>query len=294
VVACFDSSSTPATSAAEDAGVIESGAPRDAGAVDMTPETGTEIPDTSTLDAASEASTPPADAAPETSADASDATVGSGEALSFDGVDDWVHLPAAPGGASEVAFSVALWFRTSGSLASMFEVYASTAGDRFLSINDGQVCFYVYATPLSQVCTPDATYDDGAWHHAAGTLGAGGVNLYVDGALAASDSSTKASIFTTDTDFRIGMGHTSFSSATVFFAGDLDEVRVWSVELSASAIAANYAATIDPSTAGLQGYWKLDETGSSTIAHDATSGAHDGELTNFSFSPSPWISPGAF
>jgi hypothetical protein len=223
-----------------------------------------------------------------------DAAFGSVGALSFDGQDDFVHLPAAPGGASEVAFSVELWFRSKRTTGSMFEVYDASGGaDRFLSLNSGAVCFCVYAspTPNVQICTTATTYGDRAWHHAAGTLGSGGVHLYVDGHPAASSSGATASTFATDTDFRLGMGHTGFFSPIVYFEGDLDEVRVWSVERSAADIAANYKQAIGPSTPGLQGYWKLDETGAATVTKDATSGAHDGQLTNFSFNPSPWISP---
>ncbi len=233
---------------------------------------------------------------PDGSPDAMDAATGSLGALSFDGIADWVHLPAAPGGASETAFSVEVWFRTAITTGNMFEVYNSQgSADRFISLNAGAVCFYVYASPIGQVCTTEATYGDGAWHHAAGTLGAvGGMNLYVDGVLAASLATPTASTFTTDTDFRLGLGHTGFDSPNVLLQGDLDEVRVWSVERSAADIAANYKRTIDPSTAGLQGYWKLDETGTASVAADATSGAHDGQLMNFTFTPSPWISPGPF
>ena len=64
------------------------------------------------------------------------------------------------------------------------------------------------------------------------------------------------------------------------------------------ATSTSVTATISNGTSGvrsgLQGYWKLEESGSSTVAHDATSGAHDGQLTNFTFTPSPWITPGAF
>jgi hypothetical protein len=237
----------------------------------------------------------PPDAA-DASIDATDAAYQSLAALSFDGIADWVHLPAAAGGASDVAFSVELWFRSRSDTGNMFEVYDSGGGaDRFLSLNAGAVCFYVYSSPIVQICTTAATYGDNAWHHAAGTLGSvGGVNLYVDGVLANSSDGATSSNFTTDSDFRLGLGHTAFDSSFVYFQGDLDEVRVWSVELSASDIAANYRQTIDPATTGLQGYWKLEETGSSSVAHDATSGAHDGQLTNFTFTPSPWITPGAF
>ena len=238
------------------------------------------------LDASPDA--PPVDAGP-------DASFESLHALSFDGVDDWVHLPVAAGGASETAFSVELWFRSTSQTGNMFEVYNAGGGaDRFLSLNDGSVCFYVYASPITQVCTMATTYGDSQWHYAAGTLGAGGVNLYVDGTLAASSMAITASAFTDDTDFRLGMGHTAYVSAIVQFQGDLDEVRVWSVERAAADIAANYKQTIDPTTAGLQGYWKLEETGAASVAPDVTAGANDGQLTNFTFTPSPWISPGAF
>jgi hypothetical protein len=300
----------------DDAAPLDSGAVLDAPmAPDSTLEAGTETPDAATPVA--EAATPPMDApaesaapvdaadssiveeaeasvTPDASLDAPDANFHSLRALSFDGVSNWVHLPAAPGGASEVAFTEELWFRSKSGTGNMFEVYGSGGGaDRFLSLNSGAVCFYVYASPITQVCTTATTYGDDAWHHAAGTLGAGGVKLYLDGVLAASSTATTSSSFTTDTDFRLGMGHVSFDSSIVYFQGDLDEVRVWSVERSAADIAANYMQTIDPTTAGLQGYWPLEETGSSSVAHDVTAG-NDGQLMNFTFSPSPWISPGAF
>jgi Concanavalin A-like lectin/glucanases superfamily len=309
--ACFnDHSSPPPNGMDQDAGaVFDAETPLDAPAA---PDAVNTVE--ASVDAGSEAdaTTPIADASPDALADATpdgladaspdafavdaapDASFESIAALSFDGVDDWVHLPAAPGGASETAFSVELWFRATAATGNMFEVYAGTSADRFLSLNNGQVCFYVYGAPTTQVCTAAATYGDSAWHHAAGTLGSGGVNLYVDGAPAASSKAITASTFTGDTDFRLGMGHTAFVSSIVYFQGALDEVRLWSVERSAADIAANYQQTVSPATAGLQGYWKLDETGAVAVAADSTSGGHDGQLTNFTFTPSPWVHPGAF
>jgi hypothetical protein len=324
--ACFSDNTNPTIpdATADDVDGLDTGAPLDAPAApDTTMDSDSEAIDATSPapeaeaaavadanDTGAEAATE-ANAAPDTSLDAAlesalpdaaDATVDSPDAhyqslgaLSFDGINEWVHLPAATGGASEVAFSVELWFRSRSNTGNMFEVYGTGGGaDRFLSLNTGAVCFYVYASPITQVCTTAATYGDNAWHHAAGTLGAGGVNLYVDGVLAASSTAITSSTFTADTDFSLGFGHTAFDSATVYFQGDLDEVRVWSVELSATDITANYRQTIDPATTGLQGYWMLEESGSSSVAHDATSGAHDGQLTNYTFTPSPWISPGAF
>jgi hypothetical protein len=94
--------------------------------------------------------------------------------------------------------------------------------------------------------------------------------------------------------FQVGKGHIGPWGAIVFFSGDIDEVRLWSVQRTEKEIADNLSSFISPSTPGLQGYWRLDENGTANTATDATSAAHDGILSGFSFTPSPWISPGAF
>ncbi len=260
-------------------------------------------------DAATDGAVAPADAATtnDGASDASDASTDTGSdadadaapisgALQLNGASSYLHLPAAAGGASETAFTAEVWFKTTTLVGSMFEVYGVAGADRFISLNSGKVCFYVY-NPVAanpQVCTTAATYADGAWHHAAGTLGANGVNLYVDGAPAATSNATTESTFVDDTAFRAGMGYTGFSSSIVFFNGELDEIRVWSTERTAAEIAATYKMSISPSTTGLQGYWKLDETGTTPTAKDETTPAHNGDLVGFTFAPSPWVGPGAF
>lgn len=236
-----------------------------------------------------DAAQPLADAA---TPDAKEAGPSSG-ALQFDGTDDVVELPAAAGGASETAMSVELWFATTKPTGTMFEVYAGGSADRFLTIDAGKVCWYVYGSPVRRICTPNAGYDDGKWHHVAGTLGAvSGMKLYVDGANVASAATPTSSNFTTDSNFRLGYGHTDFNSALVYFGGKIDEVRLWSVERTEAEIVASSPSTVPADTAGLQGYWKLDETGTTT-AKDAVTNGHDGMLVNFTTAPSPWV-PGAF
>jgi Concanavalin A-like lectin/glucanases superfamily len=207
-----------------------------------------------------------------------------------------VRLPAAAGGASETAFSSELWFETTTPTGMLFEVYSDgqPGADRSTYLKEGQICFYVYVTSFSEICTTTATFDDGAWHSAQATLGTGGQLLYVDGVLAASRLAVTASQFNYDTAFRLGYGYIGPEGALTYFAGVLDEVRVWSVERSPTELAAGRRQSIDPATPGLQGYWKLDESGTTAIAPDSTAAAHDGTLIGFSFNPSPWVTPGAF
>jgi hypothetical protein len=148
----------------------------------------------------------------------------------------------------------------------------------------------VYAPSYSELCTA-ATYNDGAWHHAAGTLGPDGQFLYVDGNLEETEPSVTASAFDWDTDFRAGYGYIGPNGPLTHFSGLLDEIRIWRIQRSEQDIAANLNQTIDPRTSGLQGYWRLD--GGGTTVLDATTGDHDGTLTNFAVDPSPWVRPGA-
>jgi hypothetical protein len=215
-----------------------------------------------------------------------------GSALSFAGDDDLVAFPTASGAANEAAYSVELWFRTTSATGMLFEVYGSGA-DRSLYVSAGKVCFYVYAPAYNEICTAAATYADGQWHHAAGTLGTGGQHLYVDG-VAGPSTTVTASAFTSDTGFRAGYGYIGPNGPLTYFTGTIDEIRVWSVERSLADIASNRARSIDPGTSGLQGYWKLDESGAASMANDSTAAGNDGTLTGFVFSPSPWVAAGAF
>jgi hypothetical protein len=217
-------------------------------------------------------------------------------ALRLDGIDDYLQIPGATGGANEAAFSSEVWFNTNARTGMLLEVYstAKTGADRSLYLSAGRVCFYVFAPSYSELCTSAANFDDGAWHHAAGTLGASGQFLYVDGKPERSEPTVTSSAFDFDTGFRAGYGYIGPNGPLTYFAGELDELRVWSVQRSALDILANFKRSIEPTSAGLQGYWKLDGSLDAATAIDSTSGAHDGTLTNFSFSNSPWVSPGAF
>lgn len=210
-------------------------------------------------------------------------------ALLFDGTNDQVVIS---GGANEAAFTAELWFKGTKATGMMLEVYGSGA-DRSLYLVDGKVCFYVYTPAYSAICTA-ANKNDGAWHHVAGTLGSVmGQRLYIDGVEEASAPTVKASAFAADTGIRLGYGYIGPYGANVYFGGTLDEVRVWSVERTAAEVSADRMAAVGPTAKGLDAYWKLDETGSASIAADAK-GTRAGMLTGFDFTTSPWTSPGAF
>ena len=300
------SSSGDATDGNPDAGrpaIIETGA-RDDSTTDGSPVPIADATPTDGIVAdASSATDSPAEAMADVSPN--DGTVGdaattdaalAGTCLRFDGVGAYVALPAADGGASETAFTSELWFKTTAPTGMLFEVYSDgvDGADRSTYLKGGKVCFYVDGSGASEICTTAATFNDSTWHNVAGTLGPSGQRLYVDGTVLGTASGVTASTFNYDTGFRLGYGYIGPSGPLTFFTGYIDDVRLWSVQLNPEQLAARRGMAIDPTTPGLQGYWKLDESGNTTTTPDSVVPAHDGVLTEFSFTISPWVSPGAF
>jgi hypothetical protein len=90
-------------------------------------------------------------------------------------------------------------------------------------------------------------YHDGGWHHAVATLSSGGMRLYVDGVLEASNNRTTAyhyNPYGSDGFWRVG-GDTTTGMAGVLDAtlvSSIDNAAVYTTALSASRVAAHYAA----------------------------------------------------
>ncbi len=299
------SSSLDASTSAEGSVGTDASTPDVVAPVDATTDTAPSV-DASSDDAAVDAT---ADASADATVDAMEAGPTSGEALSFDGVDDLVTMAINP---SETAFTAELWFKMApvgdagfAAEGNMFEVFNAGGGaDRFLFVHLGKACFYVYnpSNGNPQFCST-TDVNDGAWHHVAGTVGAvSGTRFYLDGVDVGGTSKNTASTFTGGDQVRLGYGHYGFVSAFIHMAGAIDDVRLWSVERSAAEIAANRNVKLAPSTAGLQAYWTLDEPFTSSIAHDSVlladggPSASNGTLTSFKLDGgvSPWIAPGAF
>ena len=119
--------------------------------------------------------------------------------------------------------------------------------------------------------------NDGLWHHAAVTYDGQTLRLYVDGSPDGSLATTKTPRWDSIHRFALGTGYSDYASAlgpAGYFAGVLDEVRVWDHARSGSAIAQGMARRIR-SAPGLVGRFGLDET-SGTVAHDTTANANDG------------------
>ncbi len=121
-----------------------------------------------------------------------------------------------------------------------------------------------------------APLDDGAWHHlAVAFTPPNKYSLYTDTKLAVTGS------MPTDTQpGSLAVGR-SIEPETKWFAGDVDEVRIWTVTRTAEELAASAKMSLSGSEPGLILYW--DMTGPSPRAENravAASGAAGGDLRN--------------
>jgi hypothetical protein len=170
-----------------------------------------------------------------------------GQAISFDGIDDYVTLPLPPiDTAIDHSVSIAVWMRWSGTL------YAGNSSNWtkvLLFLNPEYALTFVSAGPpalgfntgVSDLLGIRPTGFAGAWIHVVAVFvnGAPGMSrLYIDGQeqtmsplMAASPSPSVVS-----TPLIVA----AFPTYPSFFAGALDELAVWNSALSSSDVATLY------------------------------------------------------
>jgi PKD repeat protein len=215
------------------------------------------------------------------------------KASTFSGTDQGLsatqQLIAAP-----QTFSVETWIRTTttagGKIVGFGDKSTGTSNnyDRHLYMdNNGYVTFGVYPGTERKLSS-SSPLNDGRWHQLVGTVGSGGMQLFVDGVRVGFRADTTGA-----QDYkgfwRIG-GDNSWSGGQ-WFAGDIDEVAVYPTALDRSRVDAHYVASgrasnLPKAPADSYGsrvfqddadsFWRLDEKGGTTVAADASSTSSPG------------------
>jgi len=115
------------------------------------------------------------------------------------------------------------------------------------------------------------------WTHVAAVSARGGIKLFADGVLIATDASRAPALDTRNVERRNYLGRSNWrisNPGDADFHGQMDEVRVWKVARTEAQIRATMFKKLDGREPGLAGLWNFDDG----TANDATPGVHHGKL----------------
>ncbi|KPL08236.1 hypothetical protein AMJ85_08580 [candidate division BRC1 bacterium SM23_51] len=189
-----------------------------------------------------------------------------GSALEFDGTDDYVDMGNAPELRIANAVTVEAWIKPAivkGERPILSKEVARGRQNAFeLLVRDGHLGFRV-SDGTAGCCgdqgwfpaTGKTPIEPGFWHHAAGVYDGQQVSVYLDGVLEGSVAFENP-IAHVPTSVKLGINSLVSSK---FFAGQMDEVRLWNRARSQSEIFDSMNRLLRGNEPGLVGYWTFDE-----------------------------------
>jgi ribosomal protein S17E len=200
-------------------------------------------------------------------------------ALQLDGVDDYVSIPgAALNNLSAGTIEAWVFLDSNDAETITLKQHDLVNTTAFFSISAGKLSFHG-SNQNGGDAVGNATVPTGAWHHVAVAFDATEARFYIDGQLdavrAGNHSVPNIADIPGNTFVSLGaaVGGTLSHS---FFDGQLDDVRVWSVKRAAEDIRANYDQQLAGTEAGLQAYYRFDDTSAGSQVKDLTSNANHG------------------
>lgn len=176
-------------------------------------------------------------------------------AITLDGSTGYVSGPLLPT-TTPTNYSTQIWFRATAAGGKLIgfgnnRVGASTQYDRHVYMhNDGRLTFGVRANGNPRTITTPGAYNDNRWHHLVVTSAnnnspaTGGIRIYVDGALQASDRASATGANYTGY-WRIGYDNLNGwpnAPTNPYFTGSLAYAAYFTSTLTAEQVAALYLA----------------------------------------------------
>lgn len=187
-----------------------------------------------------------------------------GNALAFDGVNDWAHGVPQIGDFGTSNFTVEYWLKTNDNNAYHITNRSGCGGGSFWSIahgilGQGNSQMYIEINnggsyPIVMTPILDKPINDGRWHHIALVRDGVKASFYIDGELI----STVTSNGVANVD-NTGYFHLANSPCGSIMAGSMDEVRLWNVAKTQAQLKAAMYGTVDPNLSNLTAYYQFDQ-----------------------------------
>ncbi len=215
-----------------------------------------------------------------------------GTGLIFDGLGDYVTMNGVANDVTETSFTFSVWIKSgwTGAFDTVLAINTAGLGNQTQIFIDNTLTVRVYdgtqdATELSS----SGSVVDGKWHHVVYSRSGATGTLYVDGVSQGTHNSSDT--FTGTDLWSLGQEFDAGPTASDFFLGSMDEVRIYNRPLSQADVTVLYntgliqvnssSAQRNIVTNGLIGYWTLDG-GKMTVntAYDSTASANTLSLLN--------------
>ncbi len=210
-----------------------------------------------------------------------------GNALDFDGNDDYVLLPNESNFDFTDSMTVAAWIKVN-SFTTDWQAIITKGGDGSWRLQRyGSTNHIDFGTSGLSNGDLEGTTDvtDGNWHYIAGVFDGSTKYLYVDGNLDASVSVT-GTISTTNGPVEIAT-NSDWSGRN--FDGLIDEVRIWNGPRTQTEIQNHMNNVLTGNESGLVAYYKFDMS-SGTYLYDHTGNGNLGKLHNMA--NNDWVASG--
>lgn len=218
-----------------------------------------------------------------------------GQALNFDGSNDYVTVPSATSLNSTSQITVSAWIKRVGTGTRQFFVSKGSANtvattQYWLELTSGNVLVFELASGSTEhkLTSGFTLTDTQNWHHVVGTYDGTTQKIFLDGVQDATTSTWSGALNALSDDVAIGNRSVFYD---IPFNGSIDEVRIYNRALSAGEIQSLYklgqsdevntgasqAQGTGRLDSGLAGYWKMDD-GSGGNAADASTNGNTGIL----------------
>jgi len=201
--------------------------------------------------------------------------------LSFDGLDDYASTGTAGFPAGNTPQTLSLWvmYASASGTQAFVTLRSDFASGVMLGIRDGVLgAFPVYTLSSKALVAAPTPPPPLTWFHLAYVYDGTTAFLYIDGtAVATNAASPNIQIPTTS-----WLG--SIDGYSEFFAGEMDEIRIWSVARKAADVLADMQGSVPDGAPGLVAYFDCNEVCGTRMpdesgnGNDATLGGGDPTL----------------